>query len=476
MIGTIISKELKEYRRDGRIMGIGILIFFLILISLATGWSVNSDQQKQAAFAQEADQEVFLAQGEKNPHSAAHFGRMAYKSAPPLSVFDPGALPYLGQIIWLEGHIQDPAMFRPAEDSLDLRRLADLSVAGVLTFLLPLLIFLVGYGSFAAERERGTLRQIMSFGSGISLPYIGKLSAMGFVGFTTALIAIVVSILLAITMPAEHPTMDIIIRGIGLILGYGLYVVVFAAIALFVSARSKNATSSMLMLLSIWALSVVVVPRLAANLAERVYPAPDGAAFWQNYSDERAESRLDPESAEYKEVERIILSRAFEREIQADEIANLKYNTRGLRLEVSEYLGAQTFVKLYADLYKTYENQKMVRRVLSLVSPTILLQHFSSTISGTDVTAHRHFADAAEVQRNIIIGALNEDLILNDVGGTGPYVSDVEFWETIPDFSYTPPSLSLSLSGAAWDFILLMIWALIAIGVSWNTAKKQKIV
>ena len=476
MISTVFEKELKEYRRDGRIMGIGFLILMLIVVSLITGWSVNSEQQKQASFAQQTDQEVFLEQGEKNPHSAAHFGRMAYKSAPPLSVFDPGALPYLGQIIWLEGHVQDPAMFRPAEDSLDLRRLADLSVAGVLTFLLPLLIFLVGYGSFAAERERGTLRQIMSFGSGMSLPFVGKLSAIGFVGATTAFVAIVVSLFLALSMPEYHSVADILTRGIGLLLGYGLYVVIFAAVVLFVSARAKNATSSMLLLLSIWALSVVVLPRLAASVAENVYPSPDGAAFWQNYSDEMAESRLDPDSAEYKEVERIVLSEAFEREVKLEEIPNMEYNKRGVRLEVSEYMAAQAFIKLYADLYRTYENQKMVRRSLSLLSPTILLQHFSSTISGTDVTAHRHFADAAEVQRNIIIKELNEDLIRNDVGGSGPYVADADFWESVPDFSYTPPSLSLSLTGAIWDFLLLLVWAVIAIGISWNAAKKQSVV
>ena len=81
---------------------------------------------------------------------------MAYKPLPALAVFDPGAAPYLGQVIWLEAHRQDPAMFRPAEDSPELRRLADLSVAGVLTHLLPLLIFVMGYGhsprSASAER------------------------------------------------------------------------------------------------------------------------------------------------------------------------------------------------------------------------------------------------------------------------------------------------------------------------------------
>ncbi|NJO34889.1 MAG: hypothetical protein HC869_19010 [Rhodospirillales bacterium] len=54
-------------------------------------------------------------------------------------------------MIWLEAHRQDPAMFRPAEDAPELARLADLSVAGVLIALLPLLMFVMGYSASPAN-------------------------------------------------------------------------------------------------------------------------------------------------------------------------------------------------------------------------------------------------------------------------------------------------------------------------------------
>ena len=174
MIGVILEKELTEYRRDGRVIGVASLIGLLVLGSLMTGWSTHTDQQRQAREAQRQDQATFLKQGEKPPHSAAHFGRVAYKPVPALAVFDPGAAPYLGQAIWLEAHRQDPAMFRPAEDSPELRRLADLSVAGVLRLLVPLLVCLVAYGAFAAERERGTLRHIVSMGARLDSLFAGK--------------------------------------------------------------------------------------------------------------------------------------------------------------------------------------------------------------------------------------------------------------------------------------------------------------
>ncbi len=113
---------------------------------------------------------------------------MAYKPPAALAVFDPGAAPYLGQVIWLEAHRQDPAMFRPAEDAPELGRLADLSVAGVLTNLLPLLVFVMGYGAFAGERERGTLRQVMTAGAGQDAVFAGKLVAVAGVGVAVAFV------------------------------------------------------------------------------------------------------------------------------------------------------------------------------------------------------------------------------------------------------------------------------------------------
>src|SRR5687768_9962932 len=137
MIGVIARKEITEYRRDGRILALLGLTATLLLIALLTGWATQVERQRQAGQLQSDDQATFVKQGAKPTHSAAHFGRMAYKPVPPLASFDPGSSPYLGQVIWLEAHRRGPAMFRSAEDAPELRRLSDLSVAGILALLLP---------------------------------------------------------------------------------------------------------------------------------------------------------------------------------------------------------------------------------------------------------------------------------------------------------------------------------------------------
>ncbi|MGH8189761.1 MAG: ABC transporter permease subunit, partial [Steroidobacteraceae bacterium] len=321
MIGSIVAKELVEHRRDGRVLGIAVLIAALLLVSLVTGWSAQTLQRHALGTAQTDDQATFLKQEEKPPHSAAHFGRMAYKPLPALGIFDPGAMPYLGQVVWLEAHRRNPAMFRAAEDSPELRRLADLSVAGILQLLLPLLIFLMGYATFAGERERGTLRQVLSAGPGIRSLFAGKLAAVAGSGVAVALAAVGASTALGAT--ADGSAWDTIVRGSGLALGYILYVVLLAAVALFVSARSRNAAAALLILLSAWALSVVAVPRIAASVAERAYPTPDIAVFRSEASEAIRAGRPDRNSEEYRALERLALSRAMGRDVTADEVARM---------------------------------------------------------------------------------------------------------------------------------------------------------
>lgn len=474
MIGSIVAKELAEHRRDGRVLGIAVLIAALLLVSLVTGWSAQTLQRHALGTAQTDDQATFLKQEEKPPHSAAHFGRMAYKPLPALGIFDPGAMPYLGQVVWLEAHRRNPAMFRAAEDSPELRRLADLSVAGILQMLLPLLIFLMGYATFAGERERGTLRQVLSAGPEIRSLFAGKFAAVAGSGVAVALAAVGASTALGAT--ADGSAWDTIVRGSGLALGYILYVMTLAAAALFVSARSHNAAAALLILLSAWALSVVAVPRIAASVAERTYPTPDSSVFWSEASEAIRTGRPDRNSEEYRALERSVLSRALGRDVTADEAARMSFNRRGLSFEVSELLGARAYADAYRELYAVYEHQRRLRRWLSILSPTLPLQHFSSAMTGTDTAAHEHFVLEAERQRNEIIRIMNEDQMLNGAGSGDAYLANAELWRRVPQFAYQPPSAAFAWRSGAWDLLVLAAWAALATWLAWHGAGRQRVV
>jgi ABC-2 type transport system permease protein len=470
VIAAILAKEWVELRRDQRVVVVGILVGLLALSTLVSGAFSNAEQTRQLRAAQRDDHETFSTQGEKSPHSAAHFGRMAYKPLPPLAVFDPGAAPYLGQVVWLEAHRQGPAMFRPAEDALELRRLADLSPGGVLVTLLPLLVFLAGYGAFVSERERGTLRQIIGGGSDVRSLFLGKIVVLTVLGAGACFLTIVASTVVAVAAPASVSALDTLLRSGGLVLGYSAYGVTLAALALLVSAHARTSRSALLILLAVWALSVILVPRLAATVAESLCPTPRVGAFWAHMSDALRKNRPARDSAEYRALARVVLSRALGRDVDEAEFESAQVNQAGLSLEVSEALDAAVYAQAYRELYASYEAQRRMRRLLSLLSPTIALQHLSSALAGTDVAAHEHFVLEAERQRNLVVRTINEDLMMSGAAQRD-YVAGKELWARVPDFAYRAPPAAFAFRSARWDLIVLLLWAS---GAGWAAASSAR--
>jgi ABC-2 type transport system permease protein len=470
---TLLEKEFMEYRRDGRIQAMALIIVLLVLLSLATGWASFNEQQQQLFKAQAGDQTVFASQGDKNPHAAGHFGRMAYKSLAPLALFDPGAAPYLGQVSWLEAHNRDPAMFRPAEDFADIRRMEDLSVSGVLRLLLPLLIFLLGYGAFAAERERGTLRQILSTGPGSASLFQAKFLAIALISLVAIGLALGVSLVMASLVSDGQNPEQLFLRGGALFLAYALYGLGFVSVALWISARSSTAKTALLILLGVWSLSTVVLPRVSASVAAQLYPTPSSQEFWSDASAAIREARPDKDSDAWRELRLQVIGEALGRSVDALEADNLQLNRPGLFLAISEKLGANTYQRLYQNLFHTYEQQMKVRRWMSLLSPTVVLGHLSSALSGTDIATHRDFTEQAEQQRLLIVSRMNADMMLNGAGQGFEYLSQSDFWATIPNFRYQPPNAWFALENSIVDFIILFFWTLFVTCLAWRTNQKH---
>ncbi|MCY4264385.1 MAG: ABC transporter permease subunit [Gammaproteobacteria bacterium] len=465
MIGTIIQKELTEFRRDGRAIGLLGIVGLLLLLGLMTGFANESARKQNVQKAMADDAAVFLEQGIKNPHAAAHFSRMAHKPVAPLAAFDPGVASYLGQVIWMEAHYRNPAMFRRAEDAPELSRLENFSVAGVLTLILPLLVVLVGYGSIASERERGTLRQLL--GAGISLPrlLLGKFLVIAGVAFTVLFSAVLVATLFSLQTLSEsgYSLFDLLLRGGSLLLGYGLYIVCLTAITLLVSTLVSSARSALLVMLGVWVVAVVGLPRLSASIAEQVYPSPDAVKFWQETRASLQANSPPPGSEDYTMLERQVVERALGRELREGELQEVAINRGALMLEVSELTGAKAYNAAFDELFANYDRQRHLRRLLSVLSPTIALQHLSRTYAGTDVSAHEHFSLAAEEQRNNIVRVLNEDMMINGVGQSFGYVASEDLWDSVPIFEYRPASVAYAWGESLVDLLVLLLWGVLAI-------------
>jgi ABC-2 type transport system permease protein len=282
MIGTIARKEMLEMIRDGRFRWSAVMTLCLLMGSIALGWQHYREVSSQHEIARRETREQWLKQGDKNPHSAAHYGVYAFKPKMPLSLVDPGVDPYVGVAAWLEAHKQNEFKFKPAQDSTALQRLGELTGATVLQLLIPLVIILLTFTAFASEREMGTLRQLLSLGVNRSDLAWGK--ALG-VASALALLLIPATVIgvAGLALTSENGSLSESWSRMGLLaIGYLVYFACFIGVSLAVSAWSRSSRVALIAMLGFWIFNGLIAPKAVTDIARRLYPTPSALEFAQH--------------------------------------------------------------------------------------------------------------------------------------------------------------------------------------------------
>ena len=460
---VVCRREWTQYLRDQRFIWMVAVTVLILTTGLVTGASLVQEHHRQTSAAHADDEAAFVSQGRKNPHAAAHFGRMVFKPLAPYAAFDPGASAYLGRAIWLEAHTRSPAMLRKADDAPAMSRLADFSVAGVLALVVPLLIVIVGAPIIAAEKARGTLRQMVAAGVGSASIFTGKLLALSSVGIAASTIVIVGAGTVIVFLEVAY--FDALVLGGCLVVGYSVYGLGFAAVSVAVSARARSPAAAQLGLVGLWAVTVIVVPRLASSAADQLFPTPQAIDFWAEAGAAVAAERPKLDSEAFRQAANEIARRA--------KTATAAVNRAALRLEVAEGVSRRVFAERYRTLFDTYARQKSLRQVLSIFSPTIALRHFSAAVCGTDVEAHRHFSEAAERSRQAVVRRMNEDMLVNGAQQGFAYTAGPDLWAKVPTFTYRPPTAMDAISRGAVDLLVLLGWTTIACLFAWGAVRRS---
>src|SRR3546814_14091080 len=92
-------------------------MLLLLRTSFLTGYQRYQSLHSIQEASQARDNEQWLSQDKKNPHTADHFGNYAYKPQGTLAFFDNGIGNSAGSVVWLEAHKTNFAQNRPAQDN-----------------------------------------------------------------------------------------------------------------------------------------------------------------------------------------------------------------------------------------------------------------------------------------------------------------------------------------------------------------------
>lgn len=472
MIVIVARKEMTEMVRDGRFRWAGGIVLLLLAGAVALGWQHYRDVNAQHEMARRATREQWLRQGVKNPHSAAHYGVYAFKPKLPLSLVDQGIDPYVGVTAWLEAHRQNEFKYRPAQDSTAIQRFGELTGATVLQLLMPLVIILLTFPAFSAEREQGTLRQLLSLGVKQTDLVWGKALGIAW-GLAILLVPATILGVAALALSSDNGAFQASL-GRMMLMGatYLLYFAAVIAVSLAVSARVRSSRLALVTLLGFWIFTGLIAPRAVADLAKAVHKTPSAFEFSQKV-DMALKNGVDGHDPADQRA--VALRADLLKKYKVSRIEDLPVSFSGISLQAGEEHGNEVFDHYFSELWNTFQRQERVHQAASLAAPMLAVRSLSMGLAGTDFAQHTHFARAAEDYRREIQRVMNTDITNNAKRASGPYMQDAELWETVPDFHYHAPDLAWVLGKQSFSLLLLLLWTSGAMLWAWQSTRRLRV-
>jgi ABC-2 type transport system permease protein len=243
-----------------------------------------------------------------------------------------------------------------------------------------------------------------------------------------------------------------------IVISYLLYFTIFIALSLAVSASFKTAQMALLVLFGFWIFNGLFVPRVAADVAQKVYPAVSSTEFWENTSKDLREGidGHDPASKRTEEAKQQLL-----KQYGVERVEDLPINFSGWSLNQGEEYAAKVYDKHYSALWQTFENQNRFYNLSSILAPLLSVKSISMSMAGTDFAHHCHFASEAEAYRRLVNRMMNEDYMNNSRTGDTNYLANEKLWNSVPQFEYELPDSAWAVKTQILPFGMLFVWTLL---------------
>jgi len=256
-------------------------------------------------------------------------------------------------------------------------------VAFVILFLYPLLIFAISFDLTASERDRGTLRMVLSQPVTLGQVVAGKMIVRALI-----LAVPVVAIPIAVAATASPLDAQFVLRGVTWTMAVLVYGFVWHGLALVVNARGLSAPANALVLAGLWLLLSVVGPSFV-NLAIAVqYPMPS-----------RVQAAVEARNATQEAT--VQGSQQLGQFLQ-DHPTSANVGRDGMRqfamLQASrDQRVADRLQAVEASFDAQLRRQRQLASWLSLLSPTMVAQVALLDIAGASTYRFDHFREAVSV-------------------------------------------------------------------------------
>lgn len=259
---------------------------------------------------------------------------------------------------------------------------------------------------------------------------------------------------------------------------YTAGVLLYSGIAVLVSAWSNTSKLSLVLLMGIWLLLMIVLPRGTQTLANTIYHTPSKIAFENGIEQDiiKEGDSHNPNDQHYKALKDSVLKAN-----RADSIQQLGFNYSGFQMAEAEKMSAQIYDRHLQRLIQIYQKQNRLQVVASFINPYLSIKQLSMAFSQTDFNTYTHFQQQTEAYRYALAQAMNElqiklipnkKLAATDKG----YSIDKKHWAAFNDFQYKAPSFQSILKQELLAIGSLLFWLLLAGVLVLFTSKKINVI
>ncbi len=493
MLATLIRRELLDNLMTFRFAA---AVFIMLLLVVANTFVLTKDYERRLTAYNTALKAHNQQLQERKTYSA---GLLNIARPPnPLSIFNVGLDKRLGNEIWVS-HSFVPTLWDAKTHGMTnplLNLFSSIDIVFIFEVVLSLMALIFAYDALAGERERGTLRLVLthpvSRGQILFAKYISAMICL--------LVPLLMSLLLAVILLTTATVMSLdmgdFLRIGGIVWTSIAYLSVFYFIGMLISAATRRTGTALMLAMFVWGFWVLVYPNviLTAIAPLHASEARMASAFgqiqqiWEEFDRERmhfltndAVPGEDPHFGMTGEEPHFgtIAGSGFNYAYFYEDASTLEYhylagsNIEKLKEESEpqvphaqkyyRFLGQQTvdtagraaLIRRPA-LETVYFQPAQVDRILLRISPVGMYDAATQAWAGTDLHGLRDFFEAARTYRRTLIDHYYDKKIFGSRQWFAADEGAVD-WNSLPQFSFQRSDVSVNAARALPDICLLLI-------------------
>ncbi|MEM6380194.1 MAG: DUF3526 domain-containing protein, partial [Bacteroidota bacterium] len=428
----IINNEWHFLSRSRTLLGLSLGFFLILMLTVFLGNQQTKNQKQQYETAQSHMRAQWESIDAMNPHGAAHYGTYVFKPSNFLSSLDDGVNNVTGNVLKVEGHVQNEMVHSEASQMQSVSKFGKLKSALLLQYVLPLLLIFLAFQSVSSEKQSGRLKLLVLQGAKPNSIVWAKALSVWLYGLGL----LTVTVLVYALFNAQHMTAELASRTIFFSVSYALYYFVISGLTVYCSARWQNATVALTSMLGIWILWTIFLPNILMSSVEKWHELPSRNEFKTAMQEDRSKG-VDGHNPSDKRAEALKVK--VLKEYGVDSLSQLPINFDGIVMQEDEEYGNQVWDKHFGSIRDVLTQQKQSYQLAGLVNPFISLQNASMGFAGNDNLHHQEFLVQVETYRRGFIKTLNDKHAFGgSKTGDWGWEADNDFYKSVPDYEYQP--------------------------------------